>query len=302
MRLSTPREGAASEEPVTMPITYKSWAAGLVALTMAASGPVLAQDDAVTADTVVATVGGADITLGHMIVARNTLPPQYQQLDPATLWDGLLDQLVQQNAMAQSLGEDVSKATQLSIDNAVSGLLAGEAIGKLLQAAVTEEALQAAYDARFAEAEPTPEYHAAHILVETEDEAKALREALDGGADFAELAKEKSTGPTGPNGGDLGWFGLGMMVPEFETAVVALEPGQVSDPVQTQFGWHVVKLIETRMAEPPALDEVRGELAAEIENAAVQETLDKVLAETEVVKPETEFDPALLNNLDLVAD
>lgn len=285
-----------------MPITYKSWAAGLVALTMAASGPVLAQDDAVTADTVVATVGGADITLGHMIVARNTLPPQYQQLDPATLWDGLLDQLVQQNAMAQSLGEDVSKATQLSIDNAVSGLLAGEAIGKLLQAAVTEEALQAAYDARFAEAEPTPEYHAAHILVETEDEAKALREALDGGADFAELAKEKSTGPTGPNGGDLGWFGLGMMVPEFETAVVALEPGQVSDPVQTQFGWHVVKLIETRMAEPPALDEVRGELAAEIENAAVQETLDKVLAETEVVKPETEFDPALLNNLDLVAD
>ena len=299
-----------------MPITNKTWAAGLVALAITASGPIQAQDQQkapeaapaataapatdVTADTVVATVGGANITVGHMIVARDTLPPQYQQLDAATLWEGLLDQLVQQNAMAQSLGGKVDKATTLSIDNAVSGLLAGEAVSKIMKAAVTEEALQAAYQKRFAEAKPVKEYHAAHILVETEDEAKAIRTELDGGADFAELAKTKSTGPTGPGGGDLGWFAPGVMVPEFEEAVMKLEPGQVSEPVQTQFGWHIVKLFETRDAPTPPLEEVREDLSAEIENAALQEALAKVLAETKVVKPETVFDPEVLNDAALL--
>ena len=299
-----------------MPITNKTWAAGLVVLAMAAAGPIQAQDQQkqpeapaaakpapatnVTADTVVATVGGANITVGHMIVARDTLPPQYQQLDAATLWEGLLDQLVQQNAMAQSLGGKVDKATTLSIDNAVSGLLAGEAVSKIMKAAVTEEALQAAYQKRFAEAKPVKEYHAAHILVETEDEAKAIRTELDGGADFAELAKTKSTGPTGPGGGDLGWFAPGVMVPEFEEVVMKLEPGQVSEPVQTQFGWHIVKLFETRDAPTPALEEVREDLAAEIENAALQEALAKVLEETKVVKPETVFDPEVLNDAALL--
>ena len=299
-----------------MPITNKTWAAGLVALAITASGPIQAQDQQkapeaaaaataapatdVTADTVVATVGGTNITVGHMIVARDTLPPQYQQLDAATLWDGLLDQLVQQNAMAQSLGGKVDKATTLSIDNAVSGLLAGEAVGKIMKAAVTEEALQAAYQKRFTDAKPVKEYRASHILVETEDEAKAIRAELDGGADFAELAKSKSTGPTGPGGGDLGWFAPGVMVPEFEEAVMKLEPGQVSDPIQTQFGWHIVKLFETRDAATPPLEEVREDLAAEIESAAIQEALAKVLEETKVVKPETVFDPEVLNNAALL--
>ncbi|SDI80622.1 peptidylprolyl isomerase [Aliiruegeria lutimaris] len=283
-----------------MQITNKTWGAGIFALAMAASLPAGAEE--ITADTVVATVGGADITIGHMIVARQTLPQQYQQLEPAVLWEGILDQLTQQNAMAQSLGDEVTKATQLSIDNQISGLLAGEAIGKVVRNAVNNSSLQAAYEARFADAKPTKEFHAAHILVATEEEAKAIREELDGGADFAALAMEKSTGPSGPSGGDLGWFGLGMMVPEFEQAVMALEDGQVSDPVQTQFGWHVVKLNESRTADAPSLDEVRVELAAEIENAAVTEALAAVMAETDVVKSEMEFDPGLLNNLDLIAE
>ncbi|WP_342747480.1 foldase protein PrsA [Tropicimonas sediminicola] len=280
-------------------MTNKTWAAGLISLALS-TVPAMAQD--VTADTVVATVGGKDITLGHMIVARNALPAQYQQLEAEVLFQGVLDQLVQQTALAQSLGDDVTTATKLSIDNQTSGLLAGEALGKAIQSAVTEEALQAAYDARFADAEPETEFRAAHILVETEDEAKALKEELDGGADFAALARDKSTGPSGPNGGDLGWFGKGMMVPEFEAAVIALEPGQVSEPVQTQFGWHVVKLEETRLAEAPALDEVRQELAAEIEGATIDAVVTEVMEATEVVRPEVEIDPSAINNLDLVAE
>lgn len=283
-----------------MPITCKTWAAGLFSLAIAGAVPASAAD--VTADTVVATVGGTDITVGHMIVARTTLPQQYQQLEDAVLWKGVLDQLVQQTALSQSLGDDVTTATRLSIDNQTSGLRAGEALGKIVQKAVTEEAIKAAYESQFAEAEPEKEFNAAHILVETEEEAQALREELDGGADFAELAKERSTGPSGPNGGDLGWFSKGMMVPEFEAAVLALEDGQVSEPVKTQFGWHVVRLNESRLADAPALDEVRQSIVAELEGAAVEAAVADVLANTEIVETSDEIDPSVLKNLDLIAD
>ena len=275
----------------------KTWLAGGLALALAAPAavPARAQD----ADTVVATVGGTDITLGHMIVARNTLPEQYRQLPDDVLFPGILDQLIQQVALAQSV-EDPTKATELQIDNQRTGLLAGEALGRVSQGAVTEEALQAAYEARFADAEPTREYNAAHILVETEEEAQDLVAELEGGADFAELARERSTGPSGPDGGALGWFAAGQMVPEFAEAVTAMEPGAISEPVQTQFGWHVVQLNETRLAEAPPLEQVRGELAQELENAAVEAHIAEVTSAAEVERAEVEIDPALLSDMSLV--
>ena len=277
----------------------KTWLAGGLALALAAPAavPARAQD----ADTVVATVGGTDITLGHMIVARNTLPEQYRQLPDDVLFPGILDQLIQQVALAQSV-EDPTKATELQIDNQRTGLLAGEALGRVSQGAVTEEALQAAYEARFADAEPTREYNAAHILVETEEEAQDLVAELEGGADFAELARERSTGPSGPDGGALGWFAAGQMVPEFAEAVTAMEPGAISEPVQTQFGWHVVQLNETRLAEAPPLEQVRGELAQELENAAVEAHIAEVTSAAEVERAEVEVDPSLLSDMSLVAE
>jgi peptidyl-prolyl cis-trans isomerase C len=275
----------------------KTWLAGGLALALAvpAAAPALAQD----ADTVVATVGGTEITLGHMIVAKNTLPDQYRQLPDDVLFPGILDQLIQQVALAQSV-ETPTKATELQIDNQRTGLLAGEALGRVSQAAVTEEALQAAYEARFAEAEPTREYNAAHILVETEEAAQDIVAMLEDGADFAELARERSTGPSGPDGGALGWFAAGQMVPEFAEAVTALEPGSISEPVQTQFGWHVVQLNDTRLAEAPPLDEVRGELAEELQNAAVEAHIEEVTSAAEVERAEVEIDPALLSDMSLV--
>ena len=276
----------------------RAWFTGLM-LAAAVAMPVSAQD--VDADTVVATVGGVDITVGHLIVARTTLPQQYQQLEDGVLFEGLLDQLIQQNALAQSL-ETVTAATRLTIDNQRSGLLAGEALGKVAVDAVTDETLQEAYDARFEGAEPQQEYNASHILVESEEEAQALKVELDGGADFATLAKEKSTGPSGPGGGSLGWFTKGMMVPEFENAVIALEAGQVSEPVQTQFGWHVILLNESRIKDAPALEEVRGELAQEIERAAVTKHIEDIMSKAEVTRSEVEIDPAVLRDMSLVAN
>lgn len=257
--------------------------------------------DAPTADTVLATVNGKEITLGHVLVARTTLPQQYQQLPADVLFTGLLDQLIQQQALADSL-TDTPKRVDLALENEARALVAAEVIEGIASAAVTDEALQAAYDAKYSEAGGETEFNANHILVESEDEAKAIIEEINGGADFEEMAKEKSTGPSGPNGGALGWFGPGMMVPEFEAAVMDLEAGAISAaPVQTQFGWHVIKLNETREKAAPTLDDVRDELSAEIQNAAVEEQVAALTDKADVERTTADdFDPAVINQMDLL--
>ena len=117
-----------------------------------------------------------------------------------------------------------------------------------------------------------------------------------------ELAKEKSTGPSGPRGGDLGWFGLGQMVPEFEQAIVALEPGTISAPVKTQFGWHVMKLNEKREKPKPALVEVRSQLIEDMKTKAVSNHLEKLDLTADVQRAEVEIDPSVIRNTDLLND
>ncbi|MEW9920576.1 peptidylprolyl isomerase [Marimonas sp. MJW-29] len=250
-------------------------------------------------DTVVATVNGKDITLGHMIVARAGLPEQYQQLPDEVLFKGILDQLVQQTALADTFEGDLPPRVTLSLDNETRSLTAAEAIENVMSTPIEEADIQAAYDAEYAGRDLGDEYNASHILVETEEEAQAIKAELDEGADFAEMAREKSTGPSGPGGGSLGWFGKGMMVPTFEAAVVELEPGAISDPVQTQFGWHVIKLNETRKTEAPALDTVRDELELQIRQTRVQQEIDRVTAEADVDRSAADgMDPSVIKNIE----
>ena len=252
-----------------------------LAISVALAAPVAAQD----ADTVVATVNGTDITIGHMIVARATLPQRFQELPDEVLFTGILDQLVQQTLLAQSFDGALPKRATLSLENETRSVTAGEAIETLFEGVITEEAVQAAYDARFTDSTPAEEYNASHILVESEEEARAVKEEIDGGAEFAAVAREKSTGPSGPNGGSLGWFGPGMMVPTFEAAVIALEVGEVSDPVETQFGWHIITLNETRTADLPALDDVRAELEQQLREDALGPALPNCATRLTWTKP-----------------
>ena len=263
--------------------------------------PASAQDGP-TPETVVATVNGTDITLAHMVALRARLPQQYQQLPPDVLFSGILDQLVQQQLLADT-EEGLSPGGQVTIDNETRAILANQAIRSIAEGAVTDAALEAAYEAQFASAEPDTEYNASHILVETEEEALAIVEELDGGADFATLAQERSTGPSGPNGGNLGWFGAGAMVPSFEEAAVSLEPGAVSEPVETQFGWHVIQLNETRIAEAPPLDAVRAELAEEIQRAAIDAVIADLTEAGEVDRDAGDaLDPSVLNDPALIPE
>jgi peptidyl-prolyl cis-trans isomerase C len=265
----------------------------------AAETPAFTTPADVSADTVVATVGGTAITLGHMIVLRNTLPQQYLTLPDDVLYKGILDQLVQQEALVQSLG-DPARADALRLDNDRRGYLSNVVLQRVVAEAVTDAALQAAYDAKYANAAPATEYNAAHILVATKEEADAIKAELDAGADFATLAQERSTDGAAANGGDLGWFGLGMMVAPFEQAVVAMQPGTISAPVQTDFGWHLIQLKETREAAQPTLDDVREELAAEIEQKAIADHVAALEAAAPIDRPGDGFDPAIIKDAALL--
>lgn len=273
--------------------------ASILALTVLSS-PVFAQDE-VTADTVVATVNGHQITIGHMILARDSLPEQFKQLPDDVLFSGILDQLVQQAALSQKYDGPVTRRMKLTMENEEMALRAGTMIDRFIREGVTDDAIQAAYDAKFKDADFGLEYSAQHILVETEEAAKALIDELNGGKDFGELAKEKSTGPSGPNGGELGWFGEGMMVPEFEDAVKAMKAGDVSAPVKTQFGWHVIKLNETRKKEAPTLEEAREELIAGLQQDLVKQKIEEFAASADVKRENVDaLDKSVLKNLDLL--
>ncbi len=253
-------------------------------------------------NTVVATVDGKEILLGEMIISRAQLPQQYLQLPDEVLWEGVLDQLIQQQLLANAV-EKVPARVELAISNDRRGLLAAELIDALSAELITDEAIQAAYDEQFANVEPVLEYSAAHILLASEEEAAAAKLRADSGEDFAELARQLSTGPSGPSGGDLGWFSQGMMVQEFQTAVENMEPGQVSDPVQTQFGWHIIKLNETRNRPNPSIEEMRDELAGKLQEELVTNKIAELTAAADISRPEEgAFDPAVLKNLDLLEE
>lgn len=272
--------------------------AAAAALALCLSLPATAED-APDANTVVATVNGQDITLGHMILVRANLPQQFTQLPDDVLFDGILNQLVQQSLLAETLS-DTPRRVEMAVENELRQLLAAEAIDDLLASSMTDEAVQAAYEEQYADAEPDTEWNASHILVETEEEAAALAERAREGEDFAQLARDNSTGPSGPNGGELGWFSTGMMVPEFEETVKTLEAEDVSGPVQTQFGWHVVRLNDTRMKDIPALDEVREEIEAQLQQQVVDARVQELTENATVETKADDIDRSLLSNIDLL--
>jgi len=250
---------------------------------------------------VLATVNGAEITLAHVVAVRAGLPQQYDQFPAQVLYQGILDQLIQQTLLMQSFDGELSLGSRVQLENDRRAVHAGEVIAGVMAEGIDDAALRDAYEAQYPADTDEIEYHAAHILVDSEEAARALLADLAEGAEFGALAREKSTGPSASVGGDLGWFGQGDMVPEFFDAVAALEPGEVSAPVQTDFGWHVVKLNEVRDKERPAFEEVRAELRQQLQQNLLEEHVAGLMeaAEVERTTPE-DFDPAVINDQTLL--
>lgn len=243
-------------------------------------------------DTVVATVGEREITLRDLIEARRRLPPQAQRATPDVLFEGLLEQTVTREIFAQEgeaakLGDDAEIKRQ--VESFRRELIGRTFVTNLLAKAaqdVTDDELKKRYDEEIGKLPKVEEVRARHILVKTEEEAKAIKaEAEKEGADFAKLAETKSTGPSKTRGGDLGFFTKERMVPEFSKAAFALKAGEISEPVKTAFGWHVIKLEERRTQAPPPFERVAGQIRRGIAREKAQAMLEELRKER-VTTPE----------------
>ncbi|SHM54387.1 peptidyl-prolyl cis-trans isomerase C [Paracoccus solventivorans] len=252
------------------------------------------------ADSVVAVVNGEAITLGQMIAMKEGLQGGAGDLPDVALWDLMLDQMIRQTAVAQVTAQSLTPRDRAMLELDRRGYLSAATLERVAKPEPTEEELRAVYDAAFGSGDsPKTEYSAAHILVATEDEAKAIAEELAGGADFAALAAEKSTDNSAANGGDLGWFTAEMMVEPFAKAVEALEPGQVSAPVQSQFGWHLIRLNETREQTPPEFEQIREQLATQVRRNRVDAEIERLVSAASIEKTEG-LAPELLNRTELL--
>ena len=254
--------------------------------------PVMAAEEQV-----VATVNGEAITLVQMQAMADTLGEQAANMPAPALWDLLLDQLIRQAALAQAGDAVRNPRDDAGLEVARRAYLAALALEKVAAPDPTEAELKAVYETAYGTAEPKTEYDASHILVDTAEAAAAVEAELAAGKDFGAVAEERSTGPSGPNRGDLGWFTLDMMVPPFAEAVAKLKKGEVSAPVQTDFGWHVIRLNDTRTLEVPEFDDVREQLAVQVRRDRVEAEVKRVSGAAKVEKTEG-IDPAMLRKKD----
>ena len=249
----------------------RPWAAALVLTAgLAVSATALAQD---SEDKVVARVDGEEVMNSELMEAVATLPPQYQANVEAilpTLLNRLIDlKLAGKAARAEGLAEDAEVKERLA--EAEEQIIRDIYLQRLVEAGVTEEKLQESYEKYKAANPPKEEVRARHILLKTEEDANAVIAELDGGADFATLAQERSTGPSASKGGDLGYFVAEQMVPEFSKAAFELEPGKYSsEPVQTNFGFHVIFVEDSRLSEPPAREAVEPQLREQLSREIIE--------------------------------
>lgn len=263
-----------------------SAAVALVALT---SGAAFAQDatpaapePAVAADpaAVVATVEGQDVTEGDLALALQGLEQQFANLSPEQRRAAALSALIEIRllaAKAEEEGLDDGEEFQRQMNFLRERALHSAFIEQEVAASVTDEEVRARYDQEIANTPPANEVRARHIIVDSEEKAKELITELDGGADFEELAKANSTDGAASQGGDLGYFGQGQMVPEFEQAAFAMDVGDHSaEPVKTQFGWHVIKVEDKRQQQPPAFEQVGPQIRSILLRERYFQTVEEI--------------------------
>jgi peptidyl-prolyl cis-trans isomerase C len=247
-------------------------AASIVAVALL-TAPVRADDK------VLAKVNGVEIKQSDVAMAEEELAPSLAQMDPATKDENVLAFLIDMKIVAKA-AEDKKVADTEEFKKRLTftrnRLLMDSLLASEGKAATTDAAMKQVYEDASKQIAGEQEVHARHILVETEDEAKAVKAELDKGADFAELAKKKSKDPGASDGGDLGFFTKEQMVPEFSTVAFSLEPGKISDPVKSQFGWHIIKVEEKRNRKPPEFDQVKAQIETYVTRKAQADYVGKL--------------------------
>jgi len=247
---------------------------------------------------IVANVNNEDISLETMIHAMNELPPEIQSQPFMSYYEDLLERVIDIKLFAQEgkkmkLNEEPS--VRAAIDFVIEKVLMQAFLSKYVQENIKEENLKASYNNFIADETSREEIKASHILMDTESEAIDVINMLNNGDDFAELAKNKSTGPSGPSGGDLGWFKRGQMVPPFEKAAFSLNKNEITQrPVQTQFGWHVIKIFDKRIPEAPSYESMKSKLIQDLERKIVSKKIQDLRNDALIEKlSSSELEPLL---------
>ena len=265
--------------------------AGCLAMALLSGLPARADD----ANPVLAKVNGSEIRQSDMAIAEEELGPSLEKMDPATKKENLLAFLIDMKIVAKAAEDkkvEDSDEFKKRLAFARNRLLMDSLLANEGKAATTDEAMKKVYDDAAKQITSEQEVHARHILVATEDEAKAIEEELKKGADFAELAKKKSKDPGASDGGDLGFFTKDQMVPEFSAVAFSLEPGKISDPVKSQFGWHIIKVEEKRNRKPPDFDQVKGQIETYVTRKAQADYVAKLRETAKIERMDQPADAA----------
>ena len=247
---------------------------------------------------IVANVNNEDISLETMIHAMNELPPEIQSQPFMSYYEDLLERVIDIKLFAQEgkkMKLDEEPSVRAAIDFVIEKVLMQAFLSKYVQENIKEENIKASYNNFIADETSREEIKASHILMDTESEAIDVINMLNDGDDFVELAKNKSTGPSGPSGGDLGWFKRGQMVPPFEKAAFSLNKNEISQrPVQTQFGWHVIKIFDKRIPEAPSYESMKSKLIQDLERKIVSKKIQDLRNDALIEKlSSSELEPLL---------
>ncbi|MGD1934933.1 MAG: peptidylprolyl isomerase [Candidatus Phaeomarinobacter sp.] len=259
--------------------------AGLAALGAHATAQESAPAAEQAEDAVIATVNGAEVRYSDIVLAERDLGAQLSGVPEDVKFEYLANLMVDRKALAaaaraEGFEDDPEVRRQLAYYT--EKVLGDVYLNRSLLDAVSDEEAKAFYDKQVSEVDIQEEISARHILVETEAEAQAVIERINAGEDFIELAKEVSTGPSGKDGGDLGYFVKDRMVPEFSEAAFALEPGAVSAPVKSDFGWHIIKVEDRRQQQLVAFDDVKEGIKVQLRDEKAAPFIDSVRNKADV--------------------
>ena len=237
---------------------------------------------------IVAQVNNEPVSLEIMIHAKNDLPQEIQSQPFINYYEGLLERVIDIKLLAQE-GKKIEiqndPSVKAAIDFVTEKVLMQAFLSKFLQENITDENLKKSYENFISDETSREEIKASHILLETKDDALEVITLLSQGESFEELAKSKSTGPSGPSGGDLGWFKRGQMVPPFEKAAFLLNNQEITkEPVQTQFGWHVIKVFEKRIPDAPSFDSMKTTLIQDIERKVIAKKVQELRLDASIEK------------------
>lgn len=266
---------------------------GLMAQALLA--PAAAQEEQTDrSQLLIATVDGQEIRQADVSALVATLPPQTQQLPREQLLPLVLQELINNKILvklARRDGLDKEPEFERQIKSAAEQILRQIFLEQLSEAALNDEAIQKYYDENIGSAKGNVEVRARHILLETEEDALAVVEEIESGGNFERLARDRSTGPSAPAGGDLGYFTRDAMVAPFAEAAFAMAVGEVSEPVQTRFGWHIIKVEDRRETAPPPLEQVRDEITRQLFRQVVQNAISGERENSEVVLYDAQGNP-----------